>query len=154
MQKLALTFWLGEMLFFVTIFAPRVFKVLPRDLAGQLQNNIFPAYFVAGIACAFIILVTQLLIIQKNQKGIYWAKTSVAEARGPGRRYGPLVFATIAGLIFAYCYVMISPRLAELQPQMAQSVEAVKAEFDSLHRLSVSLNGAALICLLILLGLL
>ena len=49
LTKLGIVFWLGEMLFFISIFAPRVFKILPREMAGRLQGEIFPAYYIADI---------------------------------------------------------------------------------------------------------
>lgn len=155
LQRLALSFWLGEMLFFAFIFAPRVFKVLPRPMAGDLQNHLFPGYFSVGIVCAIIIIAGQFYLIRKSVKGIYWAKATVAEARGPGRRYGPLIIATLCGTIFAYCLVLIAPRLTELQPLLAQATASaeLQAEFAKLHSLSVSLNGIALVGLFILLAL-
>jgi len=156
LQKLALCFWLGEMLFFIIVFAPRVFKVLPRDHAGTLQNSIFPAYFTVGIVCAVIVIATQMGLIRKSLKGIYWAKATVAESRGPGRRYGPLILATFCGLLFAYCLTAIVPALADIQPLLVNgtATDVQTADFQSLHKLSVGINGVVLIGLLVLLGLL
>ena len=156
LQKLALAFWLGEMLFFISIFAPRVFKVLPRPMAGELQNNIFPGYFSVGIGCALMIIVTQFYLIRRNRVGMYWTKNHSQEFRNPVRRYGPLILASLAGIIFAYCLTAITPRIAELQPALAQGTasESLQAEFTFLHRLSVNLNAVSLLCLLVLLGIL
>jgi len=40
--------WLGSIVFFSFVVAPRVFDVLERERAGDVVNSIFPAYYVLG----------------------------------------------------------------------------------------------------------
>jgi hypothetical protein len=147
-QKLALMFWLGEMLFFVVIYAPRVFKVLPRAQAAQLQDAIFPPYYLAGILCSALLVVTQLVFFRFEDVKSFLGWRFVL----------PLLLIIGAGLIFFYSYTVITPRLTELQsavlsvPKDAMTPEAI--EFRHLHHLSVQVNGAALLMLLALLGIL
>jgi len=141
LQRLALVYWLGEMLFFATIFAPRVFKVLPREMAAKLQNNIFPAYFSAGIFCAIVIFVVSVLMrVMKTDATINSRKF-----------YLGLGLTIFCGAIFIYSRVSLTPQIAALQESVlaGQNLE----EFQKLHKWSVQLNGTALIGLLVLLGL-
>ncbi len=40
--------WLGSIVFFSFVVAPRIFAVLERERAGDVVNAIFPAYYVLG----------------------------------------------------------------------------------------------------------
>lgn len=40
--------WLGTVSFFSFVVAPRVFRVLERERAGDVVNEIFPTYYVFG----------------------------------------------------------------------------------------------------------
>jgi len=133
--KLALAFWIGEMLFFVIIFAPRVFRVLLQ--AAELQAAIFPPYYMSGLICGVLILLGMIV----NRPERPWA-------------WGLAVFAT---LVFAYSRFSITPELLQLQPQVVgiENPDPAAAErFKEIHRLSVQVNGAALMGLLVLLALL
>jgi hypothetical protein len=139
-QRLALTFWLGEMLFFIIIFAPRVFRVLERPAAAKLQASLFPAYFAGGVIAGLIFIVLSLALIshRKATPSDRW-------------RYRILVpLALFAWVIFVYSRWWIVPAITELQPAVltAQVLPEIQARFDSLHALSVQINGAALLALL------
>ncbi len=42
----------GGMIFFMAVFAPSVFRFLPRDVAAPFMRSLFPVYFlVLGIVC-------------------------------------------------------------------------------------------------------
>lgn len=154
LQKLALAFWLGEMLFFISVFAPRVFRVLPRDMAGQLQNSIFPGYFTVGVACAVTLIVAQLILIALGMRAPARAKPRRQRTDARSRRQvWTLTLSVFAGGIFAYCLWVVTPQLAQLQPQMLANPSAeISDAFQSLHRWSVRLNAAALFALLALLA--
>ena len=135
LQKLALVFWLGEMLFFIVIFAPRVFKVLPREMAAELQSHIFPGYFMVGIVCSFVMLLGFAINSSRANWGRY---------QKPIYSLGTLV----AGLIFVYCFLSLSPEIAEMSRQgLGQT-----PEFTALHKLSVRLNAIVLFLLLTILA--
>lgn len=49
---LAVVAWIGGIVFFSFIASPSVFKLLPRELAGQVVGDIFPKYHLLGyISC-------------------------------------------------------------------------------------------------------
>ena len=154
-QKLALVFWLGEMLFFIVIFAPRVFKVLPRDLAGQLQANIFPAYYEAGIVCAVVLIVCRIAGVRSVQQVSFSASTASAALTARRKSRWSLALILAAAGVFVYSALSLTPQIAALQPALldANVDPSIKAHFDTLHKLSVNVNAFALLCLLALLGL-
>lgn len=146
LTRLAVAFWLGEMLFFITVYAPRVFRVLPREQAGILQGAIFPGYYKAGLIAAAVFA------------GGLFVRTRLADPQlAPGWRgtTGAWTLALIAALIFAWSLYVITPELNGLRPELYADPEnpLLKANFDKLHRFSVMLNSGALFALLALLAL-
>jgi len=51
---LALSVWIGSIVFFSAVVAPTVFKTLDSDAAAKLQRAIFPRYYMLGLLCAMI----------------------------------------------------------------------------------------------------
>ena len=145
LQRLFLGIWIGEMVFFAAVFAPRVFKVLERHDASKLQNAVFPPYFMLGLICAAVVGLTLALGVRPSVNWKLW--TSVA------------CFVFAAG-IFAYSRWVFTPKIAALGEVMtnpaslAQVTDEMRAQFQSLHKLSVQSNAGALLALLALLGLL
>lgn len=139
LSRLGLVFWLGEMLFFIAIFAPRVFRVLPREMAGQLQASIFPAYYTAGLISAALVLVgIALRRMGGDALTLNSRKLTIA-----------LGLVAFAAIVFAYSRWSLTPELNGLRPQIESSSEAA-ARFKELHSQSVKVNGAALLALLVL----
>ncbi|MBS1984590.1 MAG: DUF4149 domain-containing protein [Bdellovibrionales bacterium] len=137
LSRLALVYWLGEMLFFISIFAPRVFKVLPRDMAGQLQASIFPAYYSAGIVAALVLAFSLCLRRLGGEVELDLTKS--------------LALVGVACVIFLYSRFSITPELNALRPLIATDASAAE-RFNVLHKMSVRVNSAALFALLALLG--
>lgn len=54
----ALGLWLGSIVFFSFVVAPRAFNVLEEDDAAALVNDVFPRYYLFGIALGVVALVT------------------------------------------------------------------------------------------------
>ncbi len=133
-QKLALACAIGQMFFFAALFAPLVFRVLPREQAALLQNNLFPLYFGAGaVACAIVLL-------------LHFVRGVLAPHQGERlRSHLTTALALIALLIFIY-------GKAILAPQVAAAYAAQTPDFAFLHRLSLQLNAAAFLALLGLLA--
>jgi uncharacterized membrane protein len=156
LQKVALVFWLGEMLFFVIIFAPRVFKILPRPQAAILQAEIFPAYYFAGLLAAIVLLVTQILIQAQSSSGLFRRTERLTQSRSEFRSFFPLLIITVCGVVFAVCLLWMTPKITALQAGLyAEVVDPnIRSQFDLLHKLSTALNGGVLLLLLILLGIL
>jgi|GEM_PF-792554 len=164
LRKIALCFWIGQMLFFITIFAPRVFKILPRELAGNLQGSIFPAYYTAGLVCGAIVLLSLLATqgfgtrsITSNSAGALGGELFTNPGAGTRqlsrRRFKIVVGCTLfAMLVYAFSLWYVTPELEALRPLLYGETPSAEAteHFRSLHRLSVQTNGAALLALLTL----
>lgn len=148
LSRLALAFSVGEMLFFIVIFAPRVFRVLPRTQAGELQGAIFPPYYLAGIIASCVLLGTTL--------GRYVLRdATLPDTTGKKILIFSLIAVTIA--IFYYSYSILTPDLNQLRTQMLalndeSAQQPLRERFQLLHKLSVQVNSGALLALLILLA--
>lgn len=68
LYRLAIAFWTGGATLFTFILTPIIFKANPRDLAGIIVGQLFPAYFRWGLACGGIALITRL--IMKGGQGL------------------------------------------------------------------------------------
>lgn len=144
LQRLSLVFWLGEMLFFAFIFAPTVFRVLAREEAAKLQQALFPQYFTVGLVCGVLILVTEFLM-----------RHFYTDAVINDRKYFVFLSVSIFCLaIFAYARFSVVPHMDAIRAEAMAVPAGTHEVFHKLHRLSVGLNGAALVGLIILLGLL
>lgn len=55
-------FWYGTLLYFTFIQAPVLFKTLPRQLFGEVQSHLFPAYYWISYVCGAILVVTYHLL--------------------------------------------------------------------------------------------
>lgn len=107
----------GGVLFFAALFAPLVFRRLPRDDAAALMRGIFPAYHrVMGIVAILAIL-----------------------PLAPQWSYGPEI-ATLAAVAagFVLANTALRPRI-DFARESGQT-----ARFRRLHRISVALNMAQL----------
>jgi len=51
-----LSIWMGSLIFFSFIAAPAIFKVLPRETAGDVVAKIFPKYYQLGCLCGVFTL--------------------------------------------------------------------------------------------------
>lgn len=116
--NLALSYWIGSMAYFSFIFAPRVFRVLERPTAAQLQNALFPSYFYSLLGVSFIVLG---ILIWKRAPRVLQALASTSSA------------------IFYFSAVQLTPKIAQLSLAGMGSSE----EFQRLHKLSVTANGSA-----------
>jgi hypothetical protein len=163
LRKLALCLWIGQMIFFVVIFAPRVFKVLPRPLAADLQAAIFPPYYLAGVICGAVILLSFLatqgfgvrsINSESGGSGELFTSPAAGTRQLTERRFKTVVGLTLfATVIFAFSLWWVTPHLTSLQPLLYGEVLDPDAQekFQFLHKISVQLNGSVLLALLILL---
>jgi uncharacterized membrane protein len=136
----SLAMWVGSIMFFSFVIAPTVFKVLKPEDAAKLQRAMFPKYYLVGIICAGI--------------GIVCVGLLLAE-RAVGKWPGVLSLLLLAGMGGTNLWLRqaIVPHMAEIREQRAAVAEpdpALDEEWKSLHRLSVQLNGAVLLCGLVL----
>jgi len=114
LKKLALVFWLGEMLFFAFVFAPRVFKILPRPQAADLQAALFPPYFAIGVICSIVILIS-ILGSQFFSGTGFFSKSERLSYQPDRVKVLPLILPLICGCIFAYCLLSLTPKITKLQ---------------------------------------
>lgn len=65
-NSLSLSFWIGSIFFFSLCVAPSIFKVLPRNLAGDLVADIFPKYYLVGYICGLLLLFCTLVLLLRG----------------------------------------------------------------------------------------
>lgn len=120
---------LGAMLFFGAGVAPAVFKTLPEADAGRLIRVIFPRYYAFnGVVVAI----------------------AAALAMGVNKGVGVLLLIVAAGF-FAAKHVLM-PRINALRDLEAAGDKAAGIRFRLMHRLSVQLNLAQVMALIIAIG--
>ena len=130
----SLIVWLGEVVFFSFVVAPSVFRSFDAPLGGRVVGAIFPTYYRLGYVCGAALLVGSVIFVAAGTSRIWWAASTLLAA--------VMLGATL------YAGLAIQPRATALRPQIhdAAAPQSVKDEFDRLHRLAVKLNGAVLMC--------
>ncbi|HEY2105174.1 MAG TPA: DUF4149 domain-containing protein [Candidatus Binataceae bacterium] len=129
---LALVCWLGGMIAFVA-FTAVLFSKLPVLDAGKVVGAIFPYYYLTGyVAGALGLLLAIYFAVGGRGRG-WWICSAVLLA-------GALALTVYAGAV-------VRPRIEAVRSVNEEPTPdpARKAEFDSLHRLSVQLNGGVIV---------
>lgn len=119
----ALGVWLGSIVFFSFVAAPRIFDVLGSDRAGPVVNAIFPTYYLFGLALGLVALAG----------GVVAAFTGAATAL-------PWVFLPVVGagvVTNAYARFVLIPKMEA----------AGDDAFQTYHRQSVQLNGLTMLAI-------
>lgn len=128
----ALAVWLGETVFLSLVAAPTLFRGMASPAeAGAVMSLLFPKYYAVGAACAALVSAAAWYL---------WLRAATP-------RVGWMVAALAATLGFAVCVyagTVVLPRATAARAAMHELADA-RTEFDRLHRLSVQLNGAALL---------
>lgn len=139
LHLLSLVVWIGGITFFSFIAAPSIFKVLPRETAGEVVGEIFPKYWAIGYICSITALITAVILFLQER---------TAQWLSPfGIMIGLLVI--MIGLTF-YSGHVVGAKAREVKAKIrivedpAQK-EILKAEFKTLHRRSTILNGVILL---------
>lgn len=137
--------WIGSILFFSFIVAPTVFKTLQPQDAGLLIRRIFSKYYLLGIGCSAVALTCVTILLAKGSFPTMPAVLSLLLLAGMG---GTDVWMRQS----------VMPHMNEIRDRVNEARAAgkepepeLKAEWDSLHGLSVKINGAVLLCGLALL---
>jgi uncharacterized membrane protein len=130
---LALVCWLGGMVFFSIFTAPVIFRVLTRADAGKVVSGIFPRYYLLGYIAGAVALVLALYFCLLRSGRLWWILSAVALALALG--------------LTVYAGAVLRPRINAIHmvAEEENPDAARKIEFDHLHRLSVSLNGAVMV---------
>jgi len=131
---ISLTFWIGSIFFFSFISARSVFKILPRELAGDLMADIFPKYYFIAYICGGVALVSTIL---------YWIMGYSSSSIFYSIRIGLLL---IMLAIAIYSGTVVRPKAHELRIEMRSvsedtaRYEEVQDRFRSIHKQSAILN--------------
>jgi len=130
---LAIACWLGGMVFFSLFTAPVIFRLLPRAEAGTVVAGLFPRYYLLGYIAGGIALVLACYFGLARPGRLWWGLVALALAISLG-------LTVYAGTVVRSRIEAIHIVAGEPNPDTAR-----KAEFDRLHRLSVTLNGAVIV---------
>jgi hypothetical protein len=130
---IAVAVWVGAIVLLSTVVAPIVFSALPRQQAGDLMNQLFPAYYAVGAACGAAALLT----------GAIQAYV--------GRRWGTVRF-WLTGLMLVstlYAGFIVTPRAQTARTQLQAGGDsaaraALQRTFQRNHQQAVGANGIAL----------
>ena len=133
---IALSAWVGAILFFSFGVAPIIFRVLGAEAAARFVRALFPRYYAWGVGATAIAL-----------PSLICGPLAYPELRGAS--IGVQAMLIVIGLlIMLYCGNSLTPAINAARD--AGSEQAPK--FDRLHKRSVQLNGVALLLGLILLA--
>jgi len=131
---LSLVVWLGGMIFFSFIAAPSIFKVLPRETAGDVVGDIFPKYWVMGYVCGITAIITAILLSVQG-KAYPWTMI--------------ILLFVMSGLTF-YSGLVVGLKARDVKAQIRtiedpSQKEALRLQFKALHKRSTIMNGLILI---------
>ncbi|HSE83880.1 MAG TPA: DUF4149 domain-containing protein [Thermodesulfobacteriota bacterium] len=132
---LSLIFWIGSIFFFSLIAGPSIFKILPRETAGNLVTDIFPKYYLITYICGGVAIITSILswIIAATSSGTPYLLRII-------------ILAVMLGLA-TYAGTVIRPQALEMRSEMRSLAEdsprfqEVSKRFSGLHKRSVIVNG-------------
>lgn len=131
---LSLVVWIGGSVFLVSIGAPSIFKVLPRESAGDVIGDIFPKYWIMGYLCSAAALIT-IVILSYKEKIYPWARIGLLILMA--------VLTLYLGLVVAAKARDVRLRIRTVEDTVKK--ETLKSEFKSLHMKSVILNVIILV---------
>ncbi len=60
---LSISFWIGAIFFFSFFAAPSIFKILPRETAGNVVSDIFPKYYLVAYVCGLVAVISSLILL-------------------------------------------------------------------------------------------
>ena len=124
LSLIAASFLLGSMVFFAGVTAPAVFAFLPEDARGPYLRGVFPRYYAWGIGVAAI----------------------AAALAVPADILSAAILGLVAAAFLGVRQVLV-PRINVAREGRAEGIEAAKAEFARLHRLSVLINLGQMLAL-------
>lgn len=129
---LSLVFWIGGMFFFSFAAAPSIFKVLPRELAGDVVADIFPKYYLISYICGFLIL---LILLTKK---IFF------ESAGHFINLNLVLVILMLGFS-VYAGEVIRPQASEIKQEI-RSVEPGSEKYKKLDNIFKSIHFRSVIC--------
>jgi uncharacterized membrane protein len=123
--RLAVALWVGGASLFTFILTPIIFKSNPRDLAGAIVGQLFPAYFRWGLACGAVALVTRLAM-----KG--------------GQGLAATIILAVMLSVTSFQAFYIEPRAAALKKEIA-SFETTPKDHPA-RKAFAKLHGVSAVC--------
>ena len=126
---LALTAWVGSILFVSFGVAPIIFDVLGAESGGRFVRALFPRYYLWGAICGAIALPSLVAV-----------PLAFPELRGPWVGIQALVIIA-ATLITLYAGNVLTPQIN----QASDAGPDHRARFGQLHKRSVRLNALVLV---------
>jgi|SRR5216683_2016584 hypothetical protein len=130
---LSLVCWIGAIVFFSFFTAPVIFTRLPVAEAGKVVGAIFPLYYALGYVAGPLSIALASYFAAVRTARAWWVGSAVLLGIS-------LVLTLYAGMVVRPKVQLVRSVVEETNPD-----PATKAQFDSLHRLSVQLNGAVLV---------
>ena len=136
---LSISFWVGSIFFFSFFAAPSIFKILPRETAGDVVSDIFPKYYLVAYICgSAAVLASIVLLVIGNHKiaGLHGLRT--------------LALLIMLGLAL-YAGQSIRPQAVEVRAEMRSVAEdspnypELRKSFGKLHKQSVIINSVIFI---------
>lgn len=132
---LSLIFWIGSIFFFSVIAGPSIFKVLPRETAGNVVTDIFPKYYLIAYICGGVAVITSILswVIASPSSGISYLLRII-------------ILAVMLGLA-TYAGTVIRPQALEVRSEMRSLAEdspryqEVSKRFSDIHKRSIIVNA-------------
>ncbi len=126
---IALTSWVGSILFFSFAVAPIIFGVLGAEAGAKFVRALFPRYYLWGVISCAVAL-----------PALVCGPLAFPELRGP--MVGVQALAVIGSLLtMLYCGNSLTPAINQARDDGPASAE----RFDRLHKRSVQLNGVVLL---------
>lgn len=134
LHNLSVVFWLGSIFFFSFFAAPSIFKVLPRNLAGDVVSDIFNKYYYVSYICGVIALITAYISINKG----YIEKNSL-------NLLGAVLIIIMLGMsVVSGTY--LRNKVADVKQEIRQTektsdkFEVLNKNFRKLHGISAGIN--------------
>jgi uncharacterized membrane protein len=133
---LAIALWVGGMAFFSFLAAPSIFKVLPREDAGNVVSAIFPKYYWHGIMCGAIAIITSVVLGTRERWNVLLIVRTIT--------IGVMVLGVL------YSMVILQPKIHAVKAQITSfeslsPTDPLRLEFGRLHGRSFSVNAAVLL---------
>ena len=121
----------GAMVFFAFVYAPLVFVKLGADTGGRFIREVFPVYYVAMGATSIA--------------------AAVLLAFGSAARGADAMAMACVGIVFLLARFVLLPVINRSRDAGQAGDVAAKKRFDALHRVSVLLNLAQMLAVLVVL---
>ncbi|HAO92575.1 MAG: hypothetical protein A2X99_01835 [Deltaproteobacteria bacterium GWB2_55_19] len=128
---ISMAVWVGMLIFFTFFITPSIFKVLPRELAGELVGVIFPKYWMVGYAAGALSLLS-IIAISLIEKSFPTAVLSLVALMTALTFYSGLVVGAKAKTM--------SAEIRNIQDPVKK--EEMRASFKKVHAESAAINLA------------